>query len=242
MAGVSHVNKFGRTINADNTVLTDVWDAAATPVWLTPTAPRIHAIASSDDTDGKTDAPASVGARTIRIYGLKTWDTAETTEDITLTGTDAVNTAYSYVIIHRMKVLTSGASGPNAGLITATSAVDAKVTAQIVIGAGQTLMAIYGVPSTQTAYLTGYYSSVERDSPQGADGEFQLRWTMDVENSPTIFLVKHTWSTGDADAPYQHYYNPYNAFAGPGILKMSVTSDADDTHVDGGFDMILVDN
>ena len=242
MTGQYSVNKFGRTINADSGVRTDVWDAAAQPVWLSPTAARIHAIVSTDDNDGKTGSPNATGARTIRIYGLQTWDSAETSEDKTLTGTDSVNTANAYVIIHRMKVLTSGASGPNIGLITATAAGDATVTAVITASAGQTLMAVYGVPSTQTAYLTQFYSAVERDSPQGADVELQLLWTPDVASQPKVFITKHTWPNGEADGLHSHAYNPYNKFTGPGILKIAGTSDADDTHIDAGFDMILVDN
>ena len=242
VTGQGSVNKFGRTENSDSGVATDVWDAAAQPVWLSPTAARIHAIASTSDNDGKTGSPSSTGARTIQVYGLQTWDTAETSEVITLTGTDAVNTANSYVIIHRMKVLTSGASGPNIGIISATAAGDATVTAYITVGEGQTLMAIYGVPSTQTGFLTQYYSAVERDSPTGADVHMELLWTPDVENQPTVFIHKHTWPCSDGDGLITHPFNPYSAFAGPGILKITGTSDADDTHIDAGFDMILRTN
>lgn len=243
--GTFSVNKFGRATNCDAADPTDIWDRANATndqaIFLAPTAARIHTLASTDDNDGKTGAPSSTGARTVRLYGLKTWSTPESTEDITLDGTTGVNTVNSYVIVHRIKVLTSGASGPNIGTITATAASDATVTAQIQPLEGQTQMAIYGIPSTQTLYLTKFYAGIERDSPVGATALITLEWCFDVENQPTVFQVKHTISL-TVGAPYNHPFNPYNAFAGPGILKLQVLSGDDNTIADGGFDLYLENN
>jgi len=240
--GHKSVNKFGFTPNADSGIPTDVWDAAAQPIWLAPTAARVHAIVSTSDVDGKTGAPTAAGARTVQVYGLVDWDTAESSEIVTLDGTTPVNTGSAYVIIHRMKVLTSGASGPNVGIISATAAADATVTAYIQAGVGQTLMAIYGIPSTQKAYMTQFYVTLERDSPTGAAAEGRLLYTMDVATSPTIFITKHTFSLDNDDPEVLHPFNPYNGFTGPGIFKLQITSDAADTESNAGFDLILVDN
>jgi len=242
------VNKFGRSENVDNGDLTDIWDAAAQPIWLAPTAPRVHQILSTSDEDSAAGGTVAVGtgAWTIQVYGLQDWDTAETSEVVTMdgtaTGANAVNTANSYVIIHRMKVLTSGAAGPNVGVISAIAASDATITAYIQAGVGQTLMAIYGVPSTQKAYMTGFYSSVERDSPVASTIEGLVVYSMDVENRPTVFLTKHIWSQVETGSDMQHSWNPYKGFDGPGIIKLQATADADNTHVSAGFDLILVDN
>jgi hypothetical protein len=242
--GHKTVNKFGRTTNADSADPTDIWDRANATndqaIWLAPTAARVHAIASTDDNDGKTSAPNSTGARTVRVYGLADWDTAESSEDVTLDGTTGVNTR-PYVIIHRIKVLTSGASGPNIGTITATAASDSTVTAQINPSEGQTQMAIYGVPSTQSAYVTSFYANVERDSPAGVTCLIRLLWCFNVESQSTIYQIKHTTSLNKGD-DVQQFYDPPNTFAGPGILKLQVNADANDAIVDGGFDLIVADN
>lgn len=241
--GATGINKFGRTTNADAADPTDIWDRANPTndqaIWLAPTASRIHAIVSTDAADA---FPAGGGARTIRVFGLKSWDSAESTEVVELNGAGAVNTVNAYVIIHRMIVLTSGATSANVGTITATAASDSTVTAQIQPTEGQTQMAIYGVPSTQTLYVTKFYGAVERDSPTGADVLFRLLWCFDVENQPTIFQIKHTLSASVGVVPFEHRYEPFNAFAGPGILKMQVNSDSNDTFCDGGFGLILDTN
>ena len=240
------VNKFGRAPSGGQTTATDIWDRAnATPtqqIWVAPTVARVHAIVSTADTDGKTAAPNSVGARTLRVYGLTSWDSAEVSEDITLDGTTAVNTTNSYVIIHRMKVLTHGATKVNAGIISATAATDASVTATIVIGQGQTQMAIYGVPSTQVAYMTNYYGSAIK-AAAACRGSVELFVNPIPDSELTEFLVKHTngWET-TATSYIQHNFSPYFKIAGPAIIKIQAISSAADTDFSAGFDLILVDN
>ena len=245
-ANYKSVNKFGRTTNADAGVATDVWDQAnATAdddIWTAPTQARVHAIVSDNDTDGKTAAPNSVGARTLRVYGLTSWDAAEVSEDITLDGTTAVNTTNSYVIVHRMKVLTKGATNVNVGLITATAATDATITASILAGQGQTQMAVYGIPSTQKAYMTAYYASVLK-----AAAALTCAVSLLVNPEPDAelinFLVKHTNGLDTAGTSYmRHKFEPYFGITGPAIVKLQVNANKADSDVSGGFDLILVDN
>jgi hypothetical protein len=235
------VNKFGRTTNADSGVATDIWDAAnATEdddIWVAPTQARVHAITSNDGGD----TAAGAGARTIRVYGLRSWDSTESFEDITMNGAGAVNTVNSYVIIHRMRVLTSGATSANIGDIFATAAVDGTITAMIVATEGQTQMAVYGIPSSQTAYVTKIYASLNR-AVATAQGNLSLLWCFDVKNQPTVFQVKHTMglSTTGTSA-ISHDYKPYSGFTGPGILKLQVVAGQNDCDVSGGFDLLLED-
>lgn len=245
ITGITQVNKFGAAPNGIQTTATDVWSRAdSTPtqqIWLSPTAARIHAIVSSStDDDG---SPVGTGARTIRVYGLKTWDLAETSEDITLDGTTPVNTANSYVIIHRMKVLTCGANGPNVGTITATAATDTTITAIIAPGDGQTEMAIYGVPSIQSLYMTRWSCSIAKSSGVVVDATFQLR----VNESPNIqtscYLRKNdlsVQSNGNNNVE-KHFDNPVK-YAGPCIIKVQGIASSADVDAKSGFDGYLVTN
>jgi hypothetical protein len=235
------INKYGRATNVDSGVDTDIWDRAnATDdddIWTAPTQARVHNIVSSDANDD--GSPAGTGMRTMRVYGLTDWDTREVTEDITLNGTTNVPTANSYVIIHRMHMLTAGASGPNVGIITATAVTDATITAQINAGEGQTQMAVYGVPSTQIAFMTKYYVSAIKTAAA-------LRVALSLlvnpipDAAPGVFVTKHTIgldTTGNNYLP--HDFKPYYRIDGPAIIKMQANASANDTDVSAGFDVIL---
>ena len=245
------VNKFGRAADGIQATATDVWDRAdATPtqqLWVAPTAARIHAIASSSDLDGKTAAPSSTGARTIEVFGLKTWATAETSETVILDGTTAVNTAESYVIIHRMKVLTHGTTGPNSGIITATAASDGTITAQINVGNGQTEMAIYGIPSTQIGYMTSFdVNSHNTGNPATVvevDFDLLVNEHPDVDETAAAFLIKaNIGLIGSGSSVFTKAYDPPLTIPGPAIIKFQAVSTLADTEGVAEFDLVLVDN
>jgi hypothetical protein len=236
------VNKFGCAIAGIQTTTTDIWDRAdSTPtqqIWLAPTAARIHQITSTH----AADTLAGAGAKTLRIWGLTDWDTAEVSEDIDMAGTSNVPTVNSYVIIHRMKVLTYGASGPNVGTITATADTDATITAQINALFGQTQMAIYGIPSTQELFIRNWYGSMHKSSGAAGDVNFILAYNRDPANVPTVFLSKETrgtQSTGSSGRDMPHI--PPKKFTGPGILKIQGVASAADIEGDAGFDGYLKD-
>jgi hypothetical protein len=246
------VNKFGSSSNIDQTP-TDVWDHATQNTWLAPTSAQTHQIISTSDADSDTGGTVAqgAGARTIRVFGLETWDSIESAEDIimdgTATGGNSVDTVSSYVIIHRMIVLTTGSVGPfsNVGTISAIANSDGTTTAQILAIKGQTQMAIMGVPSTQKFYMYNFAASIAHTSPginvDGA-GVIVLQST-DVENNPTAFTFKHTATIQDnglttVDSPFP----VPKKFEGPCIIKIAMVALENDSLCDASFDGVLVDN
>jgi len=243
VAAHAAVNKFGQAPSGVQTTATDIWDRAdATPtqqVWVAPTAARVHQITSTSTSD----TSGGAGAKTLRVYGLTGWGTAEANEDITMNGTSNVATSSSYVIIHRMKVLTKGATNANVGTITATADTDSTVTAQINVGEGQTMMAIYGVPSTQTAYVTQYYASLNKASGAAATVNNRLLVNPEADTELLNFLVKHTIGTQSTGVShFAHEFLPPFAVPGPAIIKISGIGSGADLDVGAGFDLVLVDN
>jgi hypothetical protein len=242
--GVTFINKFGRNPEIDAEVVADVWDGGATGIdsllWVAPTQARIHAIVSTSTND----TSVGTGARTIRVWGLTDWDTKESSEDIALNGTTPVNTVNSYVIIHRIRVITNGGT-INAGDITATAATDGTVTARLLTGEGQTQMCVYGVPSVQDLYLTQTYAALNRQSGGGARGyiDVVLQINQNPENSLTGFISKRTFGLSlDGTSLVSRDEYPVSKFDGPCIIKLHVTSATNNLDVSGGFGGYLIDN
>ena len=241
--GVSHVNKFGRAESGIQTTVTDVWDRADSDetqnIWVAPTEARIHDIQSTRTLDD--GSPASFGARTVRVFGLTSWDTDEVSEVVTLDGTTAVETANSYVIVHRMRVVTKGTSTTNYGIVAAIAQVDGSTTAQINPGEGQTQMAIYGIPSTKTGFMTRFYGTINKAQGAAATINFSLVVNDDPKNELTTFLTKNTrglQSTGSSGD--QWIFTPYFSIPGPAIVKVQGIASASDIEASAGFDIILV--
>ncbi len=240
LPGHTHILKFGRNTNLDTDIPTDLWDLLTQAIWLAPTQARIHNVAStstSDDGD-----PAGVGAQTIEMLGLTSWDSLPVIETVVMDGTSDKATANAYVIIHRMQVLTWGSSGPNVGTITATAVTDGTITAQISPAVGQTQMAILGVPSVQQAYLTGFYASMLRAAAT-ATIDVNLLVNIIPDTQLAGFSTRQTVAiAADGSSHYYHPFSPYMRIDGPAIIKLQMTSGALNQDGFGGFDVILVKN
>jgi len=252
VSGMATINKFGRNTEIDSGVTADIWSGGKTVgalpggtslIWLAPTAACKHNIAStsgSDDGD-----PAGVGARTIRIYGLPDWDTAEVNEDIVMNGESNVLTQNTYVIIHRMKVLTSGATSINVGTITATASAPSNVTvtARIEVGIGQTEMAIYGVPSVEKLYLSLWYASSLRSVTAAAGANLSMLVNTNPQTQTVNFITKETKGIITAGSSgFNRTYEERKMISGPAIVKIQAVSGANDMDISSGFDGLVVDN
>lgn len=180
-----------------------------------------------------------VGARTLRIWGLKTWSTRESSEDILLRGDVAVDTANDYVIIHRMEVLTSGSTSRGEGIIKATAADDATITAQILAGNGRTKMAVYGVPSGYKFQMLNWYGSNIK-AAAAVRIAFELLCNPEPADQPTTFNSIHDYGLDTVgDVTFNHHFGVPYEIAGPCIIKMQANATANDTIIMGGFDGVV---
>ena len=246
--GVTAENKYGRTTNADSGVMTDIHDGAdvaggSNVIWDAPLAARIHqVVSSSTDDDGD---PAGVGARTLRVTYLPDWNTVETTVDLTMNGTANVATP-ACVIIHRMEVLTFGATNVNVGVIKATADTDGTITEQILAGAGQTQMAIYGVSSLQTFYMTEYYGSILKATGGAAIADIIILYNPRADQflaAAAPFIIKHTIGLESVGSSMiEETFLPPKKFLGPCIIKLQTNTNKADVDISAGFDGYLVTN
>tara|TARA_Y100000310_G_scaffold333740_1_gene411905 strand:- start:7119 stop:8036 length:918 start_codon:yes stop_codon:yes gene_type:complete len=239
--GKSNVNKSGRNIKIDAGVTADIWDGGHTGnislIWVAPTAPRVHDIASSHPSD----TAAGPGARTIRIAGLRTWATPEVTETHTLNGRTNVATG-KFVIIHHMEVITKGGTAVNVGAITATARTDNTVTAMIQPAEGQTHMAIIGIPSGESAYATSMHASILSANTTGA-ADIRMLFNPEPDTELVNFITRQTAGLiAGGSSNVQHQYNPFKMAAGPAIIKAQATSSANDNDISAGFELIIANN
>lgn len=232
-------HKFGQHIDVD-TIPTDIWDLSTQKIWVVPTESRYHVIVSTDVDDS--GLLPSGGARTLEVSGLIDWDTKERSETLILDGTSPVTTTIPFACIHRLEVLTKGSVDVNIGTITATAIGDNTITAQINPGAGQTQMAIYCLPSVQTAYV-GVFVPTLSDALGQSEVliEFLYNPEPDVELLNFVSKSRITLrADGDSGLPIR-FWVP-RRFPGPGIMKVQATGTANNLAVSAMFDMILVDN
>lgn len=231
--GLLGVNKFGSRADVDiNPPFSDIWSRASQPVWVAPTAARIHNIASDSPLDV---FPAGAGARTGRVFGLKTWADVETFEDVELDGVNDVPTVESYVIIHRMEAV------GNVGTITATAvAPDGTVTAQIDPDVGKTRMAILGIPSTQNLFLLSYYAGFTKSGGSTGAVDIDLRVNPEPDVRLLSFLTEHTQSIlSTGTSHFEHPFPTPLPVEGPAILKLTGSASVNNLNVSGGFNGIL---
>lgn len=238
------VNKFGHAPDCDNGVATDIWGGAdgvtSSDTWVPPTQARIHNLSSASTSDTSN----GTGVRTVRVYGLTGWSTAETNEVVTMAGTSNAPTVNSYVIIHRMEALTWGSGGKAAGVIKATAATDNTITAMIAAGDNQTEMCIYGWPSTKTLVLGCYIISAYKGIPTTTIvyGDMLVMQNPAANAATNIGWTNKEHFSLTGEVPRERQYCIPLALVGPGIIKFQVVSSADNTNVTGQFDALLVNN
>ncbi len=179
-----------------------------------------------------------VSARTIRIYGLKTWSSRETTEDINLFGTTSQNTANSYVMINKIEVLTAGDTSRNAGVIKATAASDSTITAQINAVTGITQMAIYGVGTGYKLQLTDYFGSVIKPSAALAC-TFTLLMNPEPADAITYNNIHEDAINTVGSTKFQHFFGTPKEIVGPCIVKLQANGTVDGNDMTGGFSGVV---
>ncbi len=145
------IQKFGNSPNIGG-AYEAIWDGGVTyPGWLSSaTIPKVKSSAIVDGDGAKT------GALTVEISGLSaTW--VEQSEIITLDGQNLVVATKTYIRVNRIRVLTAGSGGVNAGIIYCYNNAADTVLAQVTIGMNQTLMALWSVPVGKSAFMEEMY-------------------------------------------------------------------------------------
>lgn len=225
------VNKFGRNSDVDTGAAGEDICDAATFQWPAAAATTTVVSTSTDD-DGD---PAGTGARTVEVQGID-GDYALLTETATLNGTGAVTLTGEFLRVFRIKVLTAGSGGSNAGTVAVKHS--STVLAQVTIGNNQTLMACYTVPAGYTAYMLSYYHSMNRTTTTGA-ADMRI-WARPFGEA---FQLKNLVGVvGAGTGLHQHLYSVAASYAAKTDIYVDAIVTANDTDISSGFDLLVVKN
>jgi len=237
--GMTLVDRYGKNSSiSTGTDPQDIWNGGGGYSGFPTGSAETMEIFSSD----AADTSAGTGARTVRISNLLDGTGAEVADvEVTLNGTTPVSLGAGtyYRGGSRIKVLTAGTSGTNAGELTLRhTTTTANIFAVMPIGFGQTAIAAYTVPVGKTLYVdrislqmarasgaAGSATMSVRARPHG--GVFNCLTTPTISNSMGYFFSSNGFFKLDARTDIK--------------LRCEEVSD-NATIVTGDFNGILVDD
>ena len=231
--GHSEINKFGRNSDIDQNVKETLWDVGGKYPFLSGAEfLYLRSSSTADDSGG-------VGALSIAISGLDT-NYVEQAETIILNGLGSVRTTNEYLRLNRMYTVQTGGSEFNIGSILATGSVNVTSQAMISAGEGQTLMAVYNIPSGLNGYVTNFNCSFDKGGAGATPALLDIDFVMRMSGNG-FRVTNHQGLISTGTTHFQHEFNPPLKFIEKTDIKVDAISTVNDTDVHGGFDLILID-
>jgi hypothetical protein len=230
----SYVHKFGNS-PVGTTAASQIWSEGKPYTYLTSAQTLRFTSANANDATGGS------GAISLDIYGVASGYTSQS-ETILLSGNTTKSSVNTYLRIFRMVVRSVGSTGYNEGKIycipdaagnTVTAGVPtstSNILASIDIGVNQTLMAIYTVPLSYTAYLISSYANCSNNT----EVEIMLK----ARPFGECFQTKEMYHIFRGGYSQSHTIPvPYAAKTDIDMRSVSSVSASD---ISGGFDLLLV--
>lgn len=221
--------------------ITTASSASSVPVYKTTYTEQTTNGQRSFASSSANDTSAGTGARTVRVTYCDQTGAGPYSETVTLNGTSRVNTvATNICFIESMEILTVGAGGVNAGIITLFTVPTAGGSAIGTIAAGdnQTLWAHHYVPTGKTCYISGF--AINNTSTAGGNGAlFTIR-----QSSPTVAnaaerQVSDSHRLFGQDSTVSRNYNSPIQVTGPAKLRVFVLPESNTSVVQrASFDYI----
>lgn len=213
-------HKFGAVPAMSQNATGTVWDVNDT---LYPWASLASASILTIDR-----ASASDASKTITIIGLDA-NYNEISENVTLTAPTGNTTTKSFIRVYRAYM--HNGSTTNVGDIDIK--ISTTVVARITANKGQTLMAVYTVPSGHTAYLSQGVMSVKYSAD--ATGDFFIRY-----GGQSAFRIAHTFEV--SSTPYVYSFSYPFAIPEKSDIDVRASVRSNNARVTAAFDFILIRN
>jgi hypothetical protein len=105
----------------------------------------------------------------------------------------------------------------------------------------QTLNAIYTVPASTTAYLTGVYADYIPTAVQDPDNvHFHLQARRNADSEP--WRVVQSFGTTPGQSSFERQFKPYLRLPERTDIRVTVRPEGRAVHAHAAFDLILVDD
>ena len=236
--GHSSVNKFGANTNIADGTEEVVWSGSGAYTFST-TADITHIVSSSASDNGKT----------VEIQGLDAnWDLIVQDKVLGTPATTGVALDTALIRVFRMRF---NDAATNAGVVqcgvgaVTTAFTVGNLRAQMDIGFGQTLMAIYTVPAGKTAYMTKYYASIIGDpGPPARSPDYCIfrLYAADRANGYAAQLKHAVGAAMVGTSLVEHEFLPAGPAGEKTDIYISAQAEGDIASVSAGFDLVVVDN
>lgn len=178
---------------------------------------------------------ALTGASVMHLIGLDA-TLMDTQEFVVMDGLSAAASATAYNIIFRARIFASDAAGA-VGVISATAQTDGTISAQIVNGNNQTLMAVRTCPLDKICYIARWWGAISKKT--AAFSNIHLR----AGNlSGVSYIIQNRTVDSSASSQFNDPFVVPLPVVGGTDLWVEADSDANDVGIDAGFDLIIVDN
>ncbi len=234
-ANAEKITRFG--LNKDlSTPGEDIWTAGNSyQGFLSVSSAQTLIMFSTSSEDSA--AGSGTGARSVTLTGLDiNWDAI--TETVSLDGLNVTSTALTFLRLNDVTVNSAGGSRRAAGLISILTVNSLTRMSEVVSGLGNSLMAMYTVPSNKTALMLSFHSSVLKGGGASVGVDIHLHQTLgDVET-----MVKEVGVSTNGTNYLQHFFPLPEAFVEKTDIHFEGHTAANNTEVATGFSIILVDN
>ncbi len=214
----------------------DVWDAGGLFPYQSA-ATLLEVSSDSSDDDG---SPAGIGMHNVRIFGLDgSFNLIQ--ETLTLNGTTVVPTVNTYLRIYAMEGQNSGSASSNVGTIILQVTGGGDIQAQISPDFGRSLMALYTIPAGKTGFLLSVFAGMF-DATANASIRVQIITRKMVVNP--IWIVGGEVSPANSGSSFLERDNQLPAiFIEKTDIRVTTREvTANNTRVQAGFEILLVDN
>ncbi len=236
--GHSHVHKYGRNPAIATGAFEAIWNGGGLYTGHPTGAAETMEIFSGSTAD---NGATATGALTVTIQHLLDGDKNEMPDvTVTLNGQTPVSLgAQTYSRSTRLKVVTTGSGGSNAGALTLRhTSTTANIFAVMPIGYNKTMIVAYTVPAGIQGFFTGWFAAWAKK--QDGFGNVRLAWRPDGE----VFQVEEEFTLDSSGSSY--ILRKYDIPKGPLLPKTDIVITADvsiaDTGIAAGFDLLLVES